>query len=250
MKRAWVILLLLWIQPVSAQSDADSTFTQANTAYMNGKYDVAISLYEALVQSGIEEPALYFNLGNVYFEIGDMGRALANYRRTQQFWPRDAVLNSDLVRIRSQRIDLQGDEIGFVEELADLTSGVLTLSELTILVGLAWFAWFALLVVMILRRVRLANLRVFLVVVGVGLLIGLFLLGCRLFVIAYRPSGVVVAPVVQVRSGPGDAYLELYQLHSAAELRVWDETTDWVQFALPDGRLGWSPRQAVEIIRL
>jgi hypothetical protein len=248
MKWMWLILLLLWIHPVSAQSDTESVFTQANAAYSNHNFVMAVSLYELLVQSGIHEPVVYFNLGNAYFELGDIGRALANYRRTQQYWPRDPNLNSYLVRIRSQRVDLQGDATGFVEELTDLTSGVLTLPELGILVGIMWLVWFVLLAAVFLRRVCLVKLRTSLIVLGVGLLVGLVLLGCRLFVTVQHPSGVVIAQVGQVMSGPGDSYLELYQLHAAAEMRIWDETTDWVQFALPDGRLGWLPRQAVEII--
>jgi hypothetical protein len=43
--------------------------------------------------------------------------------------------------------------------------------------------------------------------------------------------------------------LELYQLHSAAEIYVWEMKNDWIQFALADGRLGWIPLQTVILLQ-
>lgn len=243
------ILLVSALAIVSLQSDEVEVLSNASQAYSNRDFKTAQMLYETLVQSGARDPSLYFNLGNTYYEMSDLGRALLNYRRAQQFWPRDAELIRNLARVRGERVDLSGDEVGFAEGLAALTAGVLTLWELTFVVGLFWLTWFVALGLALWNVSWRKRLRLPLVVIGVILLMGVLLLGGRVFVTSQRPPAVVAALQVQVRSGPSEQYLALYQLHAAAEVYVWATHEGWVQFALPDGRLGWMPSEAVVIIR-
>ncbi|HSS96446.1 MAG TPA: tetratricopeptide repeat protein [Terriglobales bacterium] len=244
----FIVSLFMLAQGVFAQSDNTALTQQANTAYASGDYKTAQVLYEQAIQAGFHDPSLYFNLGNAYYESGDLGRALLNYRIVQEYWPRDADLNRNLALVWSERVDLQGDETGLAEGIAALTTGVATFTELSLLVACLWTATFALLALVIFWPKWRRRLRFPLVGMGVVLLVGLLLLGSRFYVEGMRQSGVVVQPVAQVRSGPGDQYLELYQLHSAAEVYVWDSQNGWVRFALPDGRLGWLPVEAVEIV--
>ena len=238
----------VWTQGISAQSDNAALIQQANAAYTSGDYKTAQVLYEQAIRGGFHDPSLYFNLGNAYYESGDLGRALVNYRIAQQYWPRDADLNRNLALVWSERVDLQGDETGLVEGVAALTIGVTTLTELSLLVACLWIFFFLLLAVAIFQSKWRSRLRFPLIGLGTALLVGLLLLGSRFYAEGLRQSGIVVQPVAQVRSGPGDEYLELYQLHSAAEVHVWDSQNGWVRFALPDGRLGWLPAQALEIV--
>jgi tetratricopeptide (TPR) repeat protein len=243
-----IIGLLLWTNAAAAQSDPAALVQQANTAYKTGDYKTAQVLYEQAIQGGFRDPSLYFNLGNAYYESGDLGRALLNYRIVQQHWPRDADLNRNLALIWSERVDLQGDETGLVEGIAALTIGVATITEMSLLVALLWTTAFALLAVVIFQPKWRNRLRFPLIGLSIVLMVGLLLLGSRLYVEGLRQSGIVVQPVVPVRSGPGDQYLELYQLHSAAEVHLWDSQNGWVRFALPDGRLGWLPAQTLGIV--
>lgn len=245
----WWLLLLFIARIVSAQSDDAVLLLQANTAYLNRDYNTARLLYEIVMQSGARDPGVYFNLGNIYYESGDLGRSLLNYRRAQQWWPRDADLSNNLALVRRERVDLQGEETGFTEGLAALTTGILSLSELSMLVAVSWVSWFALLAASILKSVWRYKLRSSVIVIGIILLLGLFLLGSRLDISLRHPAAVVVEPIVQVFTGPGEGYLELYQLHAAAEIYVWNTQNSWVQFALPDGRLGWMPLSAVELVQ-
>jgi tetratricopeptide (TPR) repeat protein len=59
----------------------DTTWEAANAAYQNGKYEEAKVDYLQLAHAGQYSADLFYNLGNVWFKLGDQGRALLNYER-------------------------------------------------------------------------------------------------------------------------------------------------------------------------
>lgn len=241
-----LLLTLMLITSTAAETSPLGVLEQANRAYQNGDYTAAASLYQSLVDGGVQNSAVYFNLGSAYYETGDPGRALLNYRRAQVFIPRDDGLNRSLARIRGERTDIQGDETGLLEGLAALTTSSLTLAELGWLILLIWCAWFAGLTAWMLRAGWREVLRVPLLVSAVVVVIGAALLVSRLWVQTYRPAAVITAEQADVMSGPGERYLRLLPLHAAAEIRVIEARDGWLRFALPDGRQGWLPQAAME----
>jgi len=58
-----------------------TTWEAANAAYQNGKYEEAKVDYLQLVHAGQYSADLFYNLGNVWFKLGDQGRAILNYQR-------------------------------------------------------------------------------------------------------------------------------------------------------------------------
>ncbi len=248
--RYFIIILLCCFTltiPASAQSDAD-TLRAANAAYENGDYPLAILLYETVITAGARDGVVYFNLGNSYYQSGDSGRALLNYRRAQNIMPRDLDLNINIARIRSERTDIQGDETALPDSLSALTSNTLTITEFGWLMLVLWALWFVILLVRILRPRWRSTLIVPLLAFGITLIIGIALFGSRLYVENYRPAAVVVAPITQVMSGPGDNYLGHFQIHIATELRILETRGEWTRFVLPDGRQGWILDETIEKI--
>ena len=65
----------------------DETFANANAAYEAGNFDEAVKLYERLTQASVENPVVYYNLGNAYYRNGELARAIANYERALALWP-------------------------------------------------------------------------------------------------------------------------------------------------------------------
>lgn len=71
-----------------------ATWETANTAYQHGKYEEAKVDYLQLAHSGQYSADLFYNLGNVWFKLGDPGRAILNYQRA-------LLLNPELVEAGS-----------------------------------------------------------------------------------------------------------------------------------------------------
>jgi tetratricopeptide (TPR) repeat protein len=246
MKFSLIILMLFVSSLVYGQSDPVTVATEADAAYDNHDYVTAIRLYQSLINDDVRDSSVFFNLGNAYFQSGDLGRALVNYRRAQQFIPRDGDLNVNMARIRAARVDIQSDETGLLGGMAALTVSILTLMEFGWLIWLLWTLWFSLLIVYIVRKTWRNLIRTLLMLVGGLVLIGILLFGSRMLAALTEQDAVVIEKAATVMSGPGEQYLDLFQLHAAAELVVVENRGDWVRFALPDGREGWLKREAIE----
>jgi tetratricopeptide (TPR) repeat protein len=65
------------------------TFARANQLYATGQYDAAVSLYSQLIDEGVENPDVYYNLGRTYEALGNQVKAGEQYQRAQALAPRD-----------------------------------------------------------------------------------------------------------------------------------------------------------------
>lgn len=248
MMKLWLLFsflpILAFIQ--SAQVDVHALADQAAAAYEAGDYANAINLYRALLDSGVHDSRIYFNLGNAYFQSNNLGLALLNYRRAQQLSPRDSEIHQYLNMVRSRRIDIQGDELFWLDGLATISIAVLAYQELSWIVLALWSVFFACLIAWIPAHHWRTTLRPALIGISMLLVITLGLWIARGYAESNRPAAVVIENTVTVMSGPGQDYLELYTLYGAAEMRLLETRGDWLRFTLPDQRQGWIPQAAVE----
>src|SRR6185436_15071392 len=56
-------------------ADLTPAFEAANKLYEEGKYPDAIAAYDKLLETGNASAALYFNRGNAFLKLGQLGRA-------------------------------------------------------------------------------------------------------------------------------------------------------------------------------
>src|SRR5262249_32992192 len=85
-----------------------------------GYYQQAIAGYEQLVAGGIHNAKLYYNLGNAYFRLNDLGHAILQYRRGLRLEPGNRQLQANLSYARSRRldqIDVSGQQHAFLPQL-------------------------------------------------------------------------------------------------------------------------------------
>jgi len=197
-----LLALILWgaltlLNPTVAADPA--TVDAANQLYVAGHYDEAARIYEQELARGVQDSAVYYNLGNAYFQQGDMSRAVLNLQRAAQLDPRDEDIQANLALAQEQTTEL------FVEEpsgpaafLANLTSW-LTINETAVLVIALWF----LLGFLLLARNALTRPRAQRILQGVfGVALVLFLLAgvslaSRTFLAQTQP-GLVLTPSVAI----------------------------------------------------
>jgi len=84
-------LAILFFLP-EARADIESAtalFQKGNESYEEGNFDQAIEEYQKVLDQGIRNSKVFYNLGNAYFRKNQLGKAILNYRRALSLDPRD-----------------------------------------------------------------------------------------------------------------------------------------------------------------
>ncbi len=228
--------------------NVDDLSQEAATAYANGDFQGAAKLYQQMIDEGTRNAQIYFNLGNAYYQLHDLGRSLLNYRRAEQLIPRDEDLQLNIARVRAQRIDPSLAYIGLGDQIAQWSSSWLSNSEAVELMFVLWWITCGSLSIYWLfsrwrKWARSGAIISCLILIFVGA-VG----GTRIIVENSSPSAIIVSENVSVLTGSDSQYMEIFELHAAGEVRIMERQNDWVRVQLPDLQEGWVKADAIEVI--
>ncbi len=214
-------------------------------------YDKAILRFERIVQEGgIRNGKLYYNLGNAYFLIGDMGRSILNYLRAEQYIPNDPNLHQALGYARAQRTDRFTEPQGKrVLRTVFFWHYDLATSVRVILFGVCFVMFWMSATIRLFRKHGLLRW----MLVGSATL-SLFLFASLAIEHAARvrnPAGVMIADETVARKGNSETYQPSFQepVHAGAEFALLETRGDWHQIRLGDGRFCWIPRGSAQLVR-
>ncbi len=237
-------------------SQANESFHRANAVVDNeGKaddlYEKAILGYEKIiVEGGIENPKLYYNLANAYFLRGDLGRAILNYRRAEKFDKSDAGIQKNLAFARSRRIDKVElkTEKRILQTLFFWHFDFSMKMKFVIGCVFLWALCLALTAMMWLGRRALLTL-----VAGISVVIVIFLIG-SLVVDSYNSStnrsGVIVSSEILARQGDGQNYPPSFKepLHAGTEFELIESRPGWFHIKLANDSDGWIAQSGAGLI--
>lgn len=80
---------------VSAQQHPDQIWVSANQLCEQGDYSAAISAYQS-IPAFEKKPKVLYNLGNAYFQSGQLGRAILNFERAFRLAPSNKSIQHNL----------------------------------------------------------------------------------------------------------------------------------------------------------
>ena len=214
-------------------------------------YNKASLRFERLVEEGgIRNGKLFYNIGNIHFLLEDIGRAILNYRRAEQYIPNDPNLVKNLSYARSMRrdkLDINEQE-KILQTLFFFHYDLQTQTRL-ILFGIFYVSFWLTAGVKIFSRRPFTSWGL-----GVTVLFTL-LFGVSLFMEARQANtiraGVIIDPEVIARQGDAESYQPSFEapLHAGTEFKLLEERTAWWQIGLPDGRSAWIPAKSGELVR-
>ena len=86
--------------PADQRSEDARIYNKANEYYSLKDYSGALELYTELIERGVKNPYLFYNLGNTYFKLGQLGYAILYYEKAISLKPfdRDARENLEYAR--------------------------------------------------------------------------------------------------------------------------------------------------------
>jgi len=210
----------------------------------------AVLHFERIVQEGdTRNGRLYYNIGNAYFRLGDLGRAILNYKRAALYTPNDANLKQNLDYARSRRIDrIEEKEREKIFKTLfflhyDLPSRW-RLVIFTVSFALVWI--FAALLLFVGR----GSIRT--VLVSVTIVCALFLTSLVVESVARarRPEGIITAEEIVARKGDAETYQPSFTepLHSGTEFNLLEARSDWLYVELKSGARCWISSSSAELV--
>lgn len=238
----------------TARYDAARQAALTDSADAKEAFADAAQRYQLLVDQGIHNADLYFNLGNAYLESGATGRAIANYERALRLDPTNvaALTNLDFAtaRLAANAKDAATAERSSLE-WATLANGWLNrFVGPHVVLSLAVAAWFAFWIALGLRlwEVRFAWKSVAAAALSIAALAATsYTLTTRTLT---EPAAVVVSPAAELRTGDGDNFPAVgnAKLAEGQSVDFLRERGNWIQIRTPAGHTGWLPGDAVEVL--
>jgi hypothetical protein len=238
-------------------SEAKGFFKQANEAAVRypdeaqSLYAKSAMRYERVIrEGGIHNGKIFYNLGNIYFQMKDTGRAILNYRKALLYTPNDTNLKQNLAYVREKRQDQIEDkqETKVLKTLFfwhyDLSQKVRIIAFIISFMLMWGFAC-----------VRIFVKKPFIVwCIASASILSIFFAGSLAAdEISFRKSrpGVVTSSEIVARKGNSESYEPSFKepLHSGTEFILIEDRGEWLNIELADSRTCWVPSKDIELIR-
>ena len=220
-------------------------YRQGNLLYESGRFAEAGRTYERIIERGVRNGHVFYNLGNAYYKQDRIGQAILAYERATRLMPRDRDLQNNLDLANERTTDQIAGEVPWFGRQA--LDGV-TVNEATVAVTTAGFlASLALVGYLLARRPHTRN------ATGYALLVSCLVLVMATGFLAIKihdgllnEEAIVLQPTAVVRTGPDVTSEPVFTLHEGAKVQLVEHRDDWLRIRLPDGKNGWLSQEDLE----
>lgn len=234
-------------------SSLTEIFEMANLAASRGDHENAAMSYSKLIEAGVHDPDVYFNLATSFAQAGDYPRAIHNYELALLLRPNDNKASQNLrdaeKALEERRAELEGEATiqrsssisdavyGSVSEDA-LAYGLL-IANLVFFLALAWVA---------VGRQRRRWPYPVLVASGLLLLTAALGLGTKAGLLRDGPRAVALDDHLVLREGPDPRAQVRGEARGGDRAEVVARDRDFVRLRVVSGLEGWAPASGVGMI--
>jgi len=206
----------------------------------------AIVLEQFIEDNKIDNAYIFYNLGNSWFYADQLGKAIYNYKKAERRKPSNSNIMNNLSFARSFVIDTsESPQINpLIRTIFFLHFDLSFKSKFIILLILLFITITSLILLMYGIKKGIKN-----ILFTVSLLIMFSVLSLTLDLLA-KPEGVVTVPEIVARKGDSNGYESSFTspLHEGIEFELISVRNGWYHIELCDGRQGWIPEYAAQII--
>ena len=236
----WVAIILL---PATIWGQVPTEISQANQFYNQNQFREAAEIYERTIVGDVKNGYLYYNLGNIYFRMGNLPKAILNYVKAQNLLPRNEDVEANLEYAVRQTVDpLDGRK---PHSLESVLFWVRDLSLREHRVALFWINLVFWIVMAVRLRLQSPSTQSARNIMLALLLLALVSTGFRWHQETRRSIGVILPQEIDVHSGWDATTVILYQLHQGALVSISQEKGNWLEIELPNGKKGWISRSGI-----
>jgi len=205
--------------------------------------------FQLLVDSGIHNSKLYYNLANAYLESNQLGKAILNYRRAEKLTPNDPRLNKNLSYARSlcrNQFTTTGKK-AFLHTLFYWHYNTPLRWRYAIAITLYIVFWLLMIARTYLPRYRWRYFLIPCLILWLALGISV---GAETLVQSKQIQGVIVVDEVTVRKGNGHGFEPQFKekLYQGVEFNILENLGNWLHIELANGKTGYIQTDQAELI--
>jgi hypothetical protein len=238
----------------SAQgASLSDVFEAANLAASRGDYRRAIAGYNTLLEAGVRDPDVFFNLGTTFAQSGDYPRAILNYERSLVLRPNDEKAATNLraaeKALEEGRAEAEGEAT--IERRASIGEAVyasFTEDTLALLLLFANLFFFGCLSWTWVARRRSGALVAASTGAAILLLFAAAGIGVKAGTLRDGPRAVVLGDRVPLREGPDPEARIRGEARGGDRVEVVGADDDFVKLRAVGGEEGWASVDDVGLV--
>lgn len=223
-------------------SQSKHLFEKGKDYYKNQAYQEAVNSWKEILKNDETSAELYFNLGNAYYKLNQIGPSIYYYEKALQLSPNDADIKNNLLFAENARIDAieplpKSVFTKWYESLATL----LTFDGWAIL-SVSGSIGFAVLFLLYYFSYTEKKKRLFF---ASALLTALILVAATgMAFLTYNDytedqPAIIFANELEVKSEPSLGSSSVFLLHEGTKVQIIARDSDWLRIRLADGKDGW-----------
>jgi len=234
-----IILLIsvLNIFAIDIKTETDSALNY----YLKSDFEQALDIYEDLYNQGYSSADLFFNVGNCYYNMGDLANAIYYYEKAIILNPSDKDIAHNL-KVANSKIRNKTDEVPVVfykqwsKKIISLFStdkwAIISIISFILCLG-------SVAVYLFTKRISVRKTGFYSAIVLV--VVSLF----SLFFAIQQSKNItknnyaIVFETSLIKSGPSEESTNLFEVNEGLKVEITDSLNSWYNIKLADGKQGW-----------
>jgi tetratricopeptide (TPR) repeat protein len=230
-------------------TDVDGTFSKAQQHYKSGEYAAAAELYQELLEDDMVSASVHFNLGNTYYKMDSIAKAILYFERANKLSPGDEAIERNLQMAYKKTAHEPTNSKGTFAAISNWLSGWphnfwAYTSVALLLLGFA--GWFTYLFVKVLKW-RKVSFYAGVILIGLGLIATTFA-WINQSAMTHSDEAIIMVPVIEVMSDPAKNSGKVTELSAGKKVTVIRENKNWYEIKLGDRKSGWVSKTGAEMI--
>lgn len=262
MRQLYIFLIAIILFPVLAVSQNHTLVQRADSAYNKDNFTEALNLYLDAAKTQGTSTDLFYNIGNCYYRLGNIGKAVVYYERALLLDPNNQNAKDNLDFLSTKIVDITAGSKQniLVEAIHSLISSNSSNTWATIaiicfilFIGAAMIYVFS--SVIILRKIGFFG--------GLVLLIAVIFANIFAFkmrnMVQSQDSAIITAPSVTLSTSPRipkDKSEEAFILNEGTKIHILDSVVNtidsipdkWYDVKIDDAHRAWINSKNIEII--
>jgi tetratricopeptide (TPR) repeat protein len=227
---------------LKAQAPVSPLFEEGNTAYNNGDFFKAVTLYEQTLLTGKHSASLYFNLGNAYYRLNKVAESIYNYEKARQLDPENEDFKVNSAFAQNMTIDaiepLPESQLSQVQNSLYAIASASIWSKIVVL-----FVWlFAIFFSIYLLNKTIKLKRLFFVLSLFSLVLFLSSFTIKFFANAEQENkkyAIIFSNEINIWSEPNLRAEIQFTLHEGTKVELLDSLDEWEKIRIANGSEGW-----------